>query len=87
MSCRATGSYCYPGSGIHQNLGTGCGISFACLSGIRKQTGKGSVWCPGGGGGEVLPYMGYISCCKGYGFQAVYPGIGYITLAEDFGLD
>ena len=40
-----------------------------------------------GWGGEVLPYMGYISCCKGYGFQAVYPGIGYITLAEDFGLD
>ena len=41
----------------------------------------------GGGGGSVLPYMGYISCCKGYGFQAVYSGIGYITLAEDFGLD
>ena len=40
-----------------------------------------------GGGGEVLPYMGYISCCKGYGFQAVYPGIGYITLVEDFGLN
>ena len=39
------------------------------------------------GGGEELPYMGYISCCKGYGFQAVYPGIGYITLAEDVGLD
>ena len=41
------------------------------------------------GGGEVLPYMGYIGMCdcEGYGFQAVYPGIGYITLAEDFRLD
>ena len=64
------------------------GFPFACLSGIRKQTGKGSVWCPAGGG-EVLPYMGYIGMCdcEGYGFQAVYPGIGYITLAEDFRLD
>ena len=46
------------------------------------------MWCPAGGG-EVLPYMGYIGMCdcEGYGFQAVYPGIGYITLAEDFGLD
>ena len=56
---------------------------------IRKQTGKGSVWCPAGGGGEVLPYMGYIGMCRceGYGFQAVYPGIEYITLTEDFRLD
>ena len=48
-----------------------------------------SVVSRGWGGGEVLPYMGYIGmcCCEGYGFQAVYPGIGYITLAEDFGLD
>ena len=30
------------------------------------------------GGGELLPYMGYVgmSCCEGYGFQAVYSGIG-----------
>ena len=29
---------------------------------------------PGGGGGGVLPYMGYIGMCRreGYGFQAVY---------------
>ena len=55
---------------------------------VGKQTGKGSVWCPRGGG-EVLLYMGYVGMCncEGYGFQAVYPGIGYITLAEDFGLD
>ena len=55
---------------------------------MGKQTGKGSVWCPRGGG-EVLLYMGYVGMCncEGYGFQAVYPGIGYITLAEDFRLD
>ena len=35
---------------------------------------------PGGGGG-VLPYMGYIGmcCCEGYGFQGVYSSIGYIN--------
>ena len=35
---------------------------------------------PGGGGGGVLPYVGYIGMCRceGYGFQAVYPRIGYI---------
>ena len=34
-----------------------------------------------GGGGGVLPYMGYIGICRreGYGFQAVYYGIGYIN--------
>ena len=33
-----------------------------------------------GGGGGVLPYMGYIGMCRceGYGFQAVYSSIGYI---------
>ena len=35
----------------------------------------------GGGGGELLPYMGYIGTicmcrCEGYGFQAVYSSIG-----------
>ena len=32
----------------------------------------------GGGGGRVLPYMGYIGMCRceGYGFQAVYSRIG-----------
>ena len=36
---------------------------------------------PGGGGGGVLPYMGYIGMCRceGYGFQAVYSRIGYIN--------
>ena len=31
-----------------------------------------------GGGGGVLPYMGYIGmcCCEGYNFQAVYSRIG-----------
>ena len=41
------------------------------------RVGKGSS----GGGGEVLPYMGYIGMCRceGYGFQAVYSRIGYIS--------
>ena len=35
---------------------------------------------PGGGGG-ILPYIGYIGICscEGYGFQAVYFRIGYIN--------
>ena len=44
-----------------------------------------------GGGGGVLPYMGYRGMCRceGYGFQAVYSRIGYINqktdqLVEDF---
>ena len=39
------------------------------------------AYSPGGGGGGVLPYMGYIGMCgcEGYGFQAVYSGIGYIN--------
>ena len=33
----------------------------------------------GGGGGGLLPYMGYIGMCRceGHGFQAVYSSIGY----------
>ena len=37
---------------------------------------------PPGGGGGVLPQMGYIGmccCCEGYGFQAVYSRIGNIN--------
>ena len=36
---------------------------------------------PGGGGGAVLPYMGYMGMCRceGYDFQAVYSRIGYIN--------
>ena len=36
---------------------------------------------PRGGGGGVLPYMGYIGMCRceGYGFQGVYSSIGYIN--------
>ena len=36
---------------------------------------------PGGGGGGLLPYMGYIGMCRceRYGFQAVYSSIGYIN--------
>ena len=39
------------------------------------------VFRPGGGGGGVLPCMGYIGMChcEGYSFQAVYCGIGYIN--------
>ena len=35
----------------------------------------------GGGGGRVLPYIGYIGMCRceGYGFQAVYSSIWYIN--------
>ena len=38
------------------------------------------VGCQGGGGG-VLPCMGYIGMCRceGYGFQAVYSSVGYIN--------
>ena len=34
-----------------------------------------------GGGGRVLPYIGYIGMCRceGYGFQGVYSRIGYIN--------
>ena len=57
---------------------------------FRKQSIVPSIFClfignerslePGGGGG-VLPYMGYIGMCRceGYGFQAVYSSIGYIN--------
>ena len=35
----------------------------------------------GGGGGGILPYMGYIGMCRseGYGFQVVYSRIRYIN--------
>ena len=40
---------------------------------------KGKRHLPGGGGG-VLPYMGYIGMCRceEYGFKTVYSSIGYI---------
>ena len=39
------------------------------------------IRAPGGGGGVVLPYMGYIGMCRGegYGFQAAYCEVGYIN--------
>ena len=39
------------------------------------------------GGGEVLPYVGYIGMCRceEYGFQAVYSRIGYKS--ERLGLE
>ena len=45
---------------------------------VKEPSGK--TIGPGGGGG-VLPYMGYIGMCRceGYGFQAVYSRIGYIN--------
>ena len=41
---------------------------------------------PGGGGGGVLPYMGYIGMCRceGYGFQAVYSSIGYSKIQLNY---
>ena len=40
----------------------------------------------GGGGGRVLPYMGYIGMCgpKGYGFSAVLV-INRVSILADFG--
>ena len=40
----------------------------------------------GGGGGGVLPYMGYIGMCgpKGYGFSAVLV-INRVSILADFG--
>ena len=48
-----------------------------------------SILTPGGGGGGVLPYMGYIGMCRceGYGFQAVYSGIARIYNLESLGLE
>ena len=48
-----------------------------------KKDGSEYGYFPGGpgGGGGVLPYMGYIGMCRceGNGFQAVYSSIGYIN--------
>ena len=35
----------------------------------------------GGGGGGLLPYMGYIGMCRceWHGFQTIYSRIGYIN--------
>ena len=43
------------------------------------------AWTPGGGGG-VLPYLGYICMCgpKGYGFSAVLV-INRVSILADFG--
>ena len=40
----------------------------------------------GGGGGGVLPYMGYIGMCgpKGYGFSAVLV-INRVSILADYG--
>ena len=56
-----------------------CGFVFVELVATIKKENENS-FTPGGGGG-VLPYMGYICmcCCEGYGFQAVYFRIGYIN--------
>jgi len=42
---------------------------------------RGQQDAPSPGGGEALPYMGYIGMCRceGYGFQAVYSRIGYVN--------
>ena len=50
------------------------------LNGLHNGPINFDVRSPGGGGG-VLPYMGYIGMCRceGYGFQAVYSRIGYIN--------
>ena len=45
-----------------------------------------SLVCHPGGGGGVLPYMGYIGMCgpKGYGFSAVL-FINRVSILADFG--
>ena len=48
---------------------------------VRAEANSQPPACLGGGGGGILPYMGYIGMCRceGYGFQAVYSRIGYIN--------
>ena len=45
----------------------------------ERQSVTGNI--PRGGGGGILPFMGYIGMCRceGCGFQAVYSSIGYIN--------
>ena len=42
-----------------------------------------------GGGGRVLPCMGFIGMCRceGHGFQAVYSRVGYDYKSESLGLE
>ena len=51
------------------------------FSSSGKSQGRSLTLSKPGGGGGVLPYMGYIGMCRceGYGFQAVYSRIGYIN--------
>ena len=51
----------------------------------NEQADHGEGNTPGGGGG-VLPYMGYIGMCgpKGYGFSAVLV-INRVSILADFG--
>ena len=55
------------------------------LSSITQNSYNGIIACclkkgiqHSGGGGELLPYIGYTGTCRweGYGFQAIYSGIG-----------
>ena len=51
----------------------------------NHQTSASAGCYPGGGGGGVLPYMGYIGMCgpKGYGFSAVLV-INRVSILADF---
>ena len=51
---------------------TGTMISLACLSSESHNLQR--VFCPGGGGGVVVPYLGYIGMCraKGNGFFSLF---------------
>ena len=53
------------------------GFALSSQNGLERLT----EHCQPPGGGEVLPYMGYIGMCRceGYGFQAVYSRIGYVN--------
>ena len=46
-------------------------ISLACVSNETRNLER--AFCPGGGGGGVVPYIGYIGMCgaKGYGFSVL----------------
>ena len=66
--------------GVRNNLGTSrydviAEASLIVRSVVRVKSGASMSLRPrGGGGGAVLPYMGYIGMCgpKGYGFSAAW---------------
>ena len=56
-------------------------VTRAVEDGLNYELDAGKTCKQPGGGGGVMPYMGYIGMChcEGCGFQAVYSWIGYIN--------